>query len=438
MTAATIDLAHLDRELGCEATPLVALRRRAVEALRARGLPTSSDEAWRFTSPSEALRGGLDPAPRELTDVAAAAKAIDAALGDLASAPRLVTLNGWLVPALGRGEPPGVKLGGTLHALEAGGATVAVGRAARLEQSALVALNTAHLQDGAQVLVAAGADVAAPIVLASLLQAGAEPGSAHPRNVIVAERGARVTVVDLVLDLSPAGAAALTTNAVTEVLVGQDAIVRHVRLVLGAATTRRVEEVAVRVERGGRYEATTLHLGGKLSRSDLRVRLEAPGAETKLDGLSLAGEGEHLDAHVLLEHAAPHGTSEQLWKAIVGANGQAVFDGTVLVAKDAQKTSAQQTSRCLLLSERAAAHQNPRLEIHADDVKCSHGATVGQLDLDQLFYLRSRGLPLAEARRLLVVAFAGEVGRGLPPAVRAFAEAHVQEKLSRVAGGGTS
>jgi Fe-S cluster assembly protein SufD len=188
--------------------------------------------------------------------------------------------------------------------------------------------------------------------------------------------------------------------------------------------------VTARTERDGRFGDATLSLGAALSRTDIEVRLEGEGGETTLDGLFVADGRRHTDTHTLIDHARPHCSSRELYKGIVDGSGRGVFDGTIIVRKDAQKTDAAQTNKNLLLSREALVHSTPRLEIFADDVKCKHGSTTGQLDDAALFYLRSRGIAEAEARTLLVYAFASDlVGRLRVEPLRRAVEAHLRALL---------
>jgi Fe-S cluster assembly protein SufD len=221
------------------------------------------------------------------------------------------------------------------------------------------------------------------------------------------------------------------TNAVTEVRLEDAAVVDHYTLERQGLAAAHVAVLAVAVGRDARYTNHALNVGGALARSDVDVLLGAPGADAQLQGLFLANFDQHMDTHTLIDHAQPHGTSREIYKGILNGNARGVFYGRVLVRKDAQKTDAQQTNKNLLLSKDALVHSTPQLEILADDVKCKHGSTTGQLDEGALFYLRSRGISPEEATRLLTFAFASDlVSRIRVAPVRISLEAFLHDRLT--------
>lgn len=274
------------------------------------------------------------------------------------------------------------------------------------------ALNTAWLHDGALVIVPPGVPET-PIHLLFLSTQWAEPQATYPRCLIVAEPGSRATVIE---DYVGLGQGVYFTDAVTEVAVGEEAYLRHIRLQREGAGAFHLAHTAVTLARDSHYWSNTLAFGSRLSRHDLQVNHKAPGAYCALNGLILIADRQLADSHTLIDHAQPHGNSEQLHKCIVDGSARAVFNGKIMVRKDAQRISARQASRNLLLSQRARVDTKPELQINADDVKCTHGATIGQLEQEELFYLQSRGLSRAAARSLLTYAFAAEVVERLPVA----------------------
>jgi Fe-S cluster assembly protein SufD len=407
---------------------LSGLRGSAADALTARGLPTSRHEAWRFTS----LRGVVDrsfagaprPAPADVLPWAdQAEREVAQALG--AQAARLWVLGGQPHVPEHAALPEGVQAATLGHAPAevADAAASALGHIARVEHFA--ALNAALFDDALIVHVAAHARPAQPLHIVCASVPGEEPTAAYPRVLVVLEPGAELTLVETLL-VRP-GAPQLV-NAVTEIAVGAGATLEHVRVHRGAAEAYQVSHVAVHQAQGSTYRSRVLTLGGTLTRLDLDVKLAAPEARCQLDGVYHAGRGEHVDHYTLIEHQAPRCASQERYRGIVDGNGHAVFDGTVVVARDAQHTDAHQENRNLLLGDDAVVHTKPHLRIDADDVKCSHGATVGSLDPGQLFYLRARGVGEAEARALLTYAFVRELldevahaplSRALAAAVRA-------------------
>jgi Fe-S cluster assembly protein SufD len=280
----------------------------------------------------------------------------------------------------------------------------ALGRIVSGSDEAFSAVNTAWLRDGATVLVSRERDVRDPIHL--LFLSASPRAAAYPRTLTVAERGSRCTVVEDFVSLH--GEVGLT-NAVSEIHVGESAGVRHVRLQREGTAAFHVGTCGVRVARDGRYSNVSVTLGARLSRYNLQLLQAGEGTEFEIDGLALISGRQLADTHSFVDHALPHGRSRQLHKCIVDDAAHAVFNGKILVRPGAQRTDSAQESRNLLLTQRAQVDTKPQLEIFADDVKCGHGATVGQLDAEQIFYLRSRGLSDSSARDLLTFAFAAQV-----------------------------
>jgi len=292
------------------------------------------------------------------------------------------------------------------------------------------AVNTAWLRDGAVVLAEANRDATSPI---HLLFVSATAGVAvYPRTLLVAGAGSRCTVIE---DFRSLHQEIGLTNAVTEVAVGDNASVRHVRLQSESASAFHIATCGVRAARQGRYSNVSVSLGARISRYNLNVAQAAEGTNFEIDGLALISGRQLADTHSFLDHAHPHGRSRQLHKCIAGGGAHAVFNGKILVRPDAQRTNSAQESRNLLLSDRAHVDTKPQLEIFADDVKCAHGATVGQLDAEQIFYLKTRGLTDAAARDLLTFAFSAEIVEriGVPSMVKNLENAVVRRTHSKEA-----
>jgi Fe-S cluster assembly protein SufD len=393
---------------------LHGLRGSAAEALAAGGLPTARHEAWRFTS----LRGIVDrsfaaparPAPAE------ALPWLDATLGADDTA-RVYVLGGQVHVDERTALPAGVTAVALSQALArtpgalADVAASALGHIARVEHFA--ALNAALFEDALIVHVsghatrdATGAGTAQPLHIVCAGVPGAAATAAYPRVLVVLEPGARLSLIETLV-VQP-GSPQLV-NAVTEVALGAGASLEHVRVHRGAPNAYQVAHLAVHQAQGSSYTSRVVTLGGALTRLDLDVKLAATDARCQLDGVYHAGRGEHVDHYTLIEHQAPRCTSNERYRGIVDGNGHAVFDGTVVVARDAQHTDAHQENRNLLLDDDAVVNTRPHLRIDADDVKCSHGATVGSLDPAQLFYLRARGVGEDQARALLTYAFVREL-----------------------------
>lgn len=379
-------------------------------------VPTPRDEAWRFTDLAQLVRqsyliGGAVP------PVQPGVASLEPFEIEEARAARLVFVDGVFSPGLssGAGLPAGVRLSSLSDALAGPGLTDAVqahlARYAVYENDFFSALNTARMADGA--LVTCGRDVqcAGAVHLLFLTTARPAPLAVWPRVLVVAEPGSALTVVE---EYASLGDSIAFTNAVAEVVVEANASVRHVRVQRENRASFHVGRCAVSVARDGRYDSVSVNVGARLSRLDLTVTLDGQGARASLDGLALLDARQHSDTHTLLDHARPDASSRQLHKCVCDGGSHAVFNGRILVRPDAQRTDSAQQSRGLLLSPKAQINAKPQLEIFADDVKAAHGATVGQLDDDELFYLASRGLPLERARKLLTYAFAAEVIERIP------------------------
>lgn len=408
---------------------LVQLRAEAVEYFRADGFPTMRQEEWRYTNLRElAATPFALPVQGEArvtrTDVESVAFPVFACS-------LYVFVDGRYEPklsALGSGADVHVESLAEAAVREPELLREHLGALVSAKEHPFAALNAAFLGDGAVLRVPRGADVEEPLHVVFLSTGGEPARVTHPRVLVVAEAGSRVRLIQ---DHVSVGGATGFSNAVSEVFVGANAQVDLVLLQRKASDAFHVSNVAARVERDGRFASHTLTLGGRLVRNDLAVTLMGEGADTTLNGLFVGAGKQVIDNHTLVDHAVPHGTSRELYKGILGGDSRGVFRGRVRVRPDAQKTDADQSSRNLLLSRGAEIDTKPQLEIHADDVKCSHGSTIGQLEEDALFYLRSRAIDLARARELLTFGFAREILTGLP--VPALAEGLEELLLARLA-----
>jgi Fe-S cluster assembly protein SufD len=404
---------------------LADARRAALGRFEALGLPGPKHEDWRFTSLAALAAVPLVRAPAG--DRALAATLV--AHGEAPEGPRLVFVNGRLDPALSTRSrlPQGAILSSLAEALREHPDLVRpyLGRIARPDDQAFVAANAALFEDGGFVLLPRNAGIDLPLALVFVTDAAAGRAAVHPRTLVVAEEGARATIEEVYL-----GRGEGLTNAVTEIVLGPGAAVEHVRLQSESPATFHVGAVHAEQGPGARLAAHAFTLGARLSRSEVRTRLAGEGARVEANGLYMADGARVSDHFSWVEHAAPGCTTAESYKGILDGQARGVFAGRVIVHPGAQKTVAQQNSSSLLLSEDAIADAKPQLEIFADDVKCGHGGTVGQLDEAALFYLRSRGVPEADARGLLIWAFASEmVGRVGAPALRARAKNLVASRL---------
>lgn len=404
-------------------------RRAAIECFRAGGFPTQREEAWKYTDMRLFTKRRFR----------AAAPADHAAAGDLAARHRfgpgacveLVFVNGHLAPDLS--GTPTVARGVRVQSL----ADAAAGDDALLREHfsqiagtgkhAFVALNTAFMTDGALIHVPDGAWLEKPIHLLFLSAPGAEPTASYPRNLFLMGENARATIIESYIG---GEGAEYFTDAVSEVVLYPGAALEHYKVQIESQQAFHVGGLSIRQERGSRLESHSIALGGLLARNDIGLRLAYEGAEAKLNGLYLAGGRQHLDNQLRIDHEKPHTRSDTNYRGVLDGRGRAVFSGKVVVHAQAQKTDAQQSNSNLLLSNDAEVDTKPELEIYADDVRCSHGASVGQLDQNILFYLRSRAIPEPTARSLLTFAFAADVMRRMTcRPVRERVEFNVAERL---------
>ncbi len=383
------------------------LRADALERAHSLTLPTVREEEWRFTdlAPLYAL-AFKPPAPA----TAPVGLGLEPVIAPEASA-RLVFIDGQFVPTLSSTPRDGVVVTTLAAALDTHGDLVEsqLGRHADFRDDAFRAINTAYLTDGALVFAPRDTVRLAPI---QLVFASTQAGVAvHPRCLIVAEPGSEVTVLEDYVGLNDD---AYCVNAVTEVAVGANARVRHVRRQQEGPAAFHIATCAVRLERDASYKSVSVAVGARLSRYNLNLLQGGEGIDCQIDGLALLNERQLADTHSFIDHAQAHGTSRQLHKCVAGGHAHAVFNGRIMVRPGAQGTDSSQQSRNLLLSRRAHVDTKPQLEIFADDVKCAHGATVGQLEAEELFYLRSRGLSEPAARALLTYGFAAQVVDRIP------------------------
>ncbi|HSS45022.1 MAG TPA: Fe-S cluster assembly protein SufD, partial [Thermoanaerobaculia bacterium] len=303
---------------------------------------------------------------------------------------------------------------------------------AGLDRNPFAALNTAFLENGVFVEIGRGIVVEEPIELRYTVAPDGEPRIAHRRVLIVAGEASQATVIET---YAGQGDQPYFTNAVTEIAAGEGAVLEHYKIQRENTAAFHMQTIAVRQGRASRFTSQNVALGGRIARTDLDVSLEAEGSECTLYGLFIATGTQHLDNHTTIDHAKPHCTSRELYKGILDGKSRGVFHGKILVRPEAQKTDAMQTNKNLLLSSEALVNSTPALEILADDVKCKHGSTIGQLDANALFYLRSRGIGETEARSLLTYAFAADVvGRIRFEPIRASIEAVLGLRLPGAAG----
>jgi Fe-S cluster assembly protein SufD len=398
--------------LGADEAPvLAALRRSALEAFAAQGLPHTGLEEWRYTSLAElakiAWRLPGETVPEASRD------AVEALASPVFACGLLVFANGRFVPGLSTLRAPDVEVTTLGAARRANDSRVLprLGSLVDVKQQPLAALATALLDDGVQVHVPAGARLEQPLHLVFLSEGSGSPLAVQPRVYVEASRGSRAVVVQDHISL---GGGPALTNAVTELHVGPGAQLEHVLLQRESAATFHFASTTAQLERDAQLGTHVISLGGHLVRNDLAVLLAGEGAEARLSGLFLCSGGRLVDNHTFVDHALPRGTSRQLYKGVLAGRSRGVFRGRVRVRPGAQLSDARQQNPNLLLSDGAEIDAKPQLEIYADDVKCSHGSAIGRVDENALFYLRARGIDEPAARALLVRGFAAEVLAALP------------------------
>jgi Fe-S cluster assembly protein SufD len=383
------------------------LRARGAARFAALGFPTVRQEAWRFTNVTPIAETAFRLAEKTPTNAA-----------DLTSrvripntAARIVILNGQFAPELSSLDklPRGLVAGSLANAITHNRAELAHLGQMPWEHEPFVALNTAFLEDGAFVAIANNAIIEHPIHIV-VINGGAGKTMANPRTLIVAGTNSQARVAQTFLG---AAGECHFTNVVTEIAAGENALLDVYTDQRETDTAFHVAAVHIHLQRNANVKSRAVTLGGRLVRNDIVGVLNGEGAHVALDGVYLVDGDRLVDNHTTIDHAVPHCTSHELYKGILDGKAKAVFNGRIIVREDAQKTDSKQTNRALLLSDEAVINSNPQLEIFADDVKCTHGAAIGQLDEEAMFYLRARGLTERDARYMLIHAYAGEVLAGI-------------------------
>lgn len=384
------------------------LRSQACDRLAEEGFPSVRDEDWKYTNIAPIARIPFQPARYELDGLTP--DALDGVPFSDLRCHRFVFVDGHHAAELSSIGPlsDGIKVLSLARVLKDAPelAEPYLGRYARLEGHAFNALNTAFMRDGAFVYVPKGKLAEELIHLVFLSTARRPAVVSHPRNLIVVEGNSQVTIVESYIGI---GSEVYFTNPVTEIIAEEYAVVDHYKLQFESQAAFHVATLQFQQGRSSSVRSSSIALGGSLVRENLSAVLGGEGAECSLNGLYLVTGRQHIDNHTRIEHAKPHCNSRELYKGILDGRSRGVFHGRILVQKDAQKTDSKQTNNNLLLSDEALINTKPQLEIYADDVKCTHAATIGQLDRDAIFYLRSRGIGAKAAQSLLVYAFASEM-----------------------------
>ncbi|HWG58201.1 MAG TPA: Fe-S cluster assembly protein SufD [Candidatus Acidoferrales bacterium] len=407
---------------------LRSLREEAFARFCEMGFPTTRAEDWRFTSVSAIAQTRFRLPRRGAASVSAETLAACQVPG---AACRLVFIDGSFISHLSDSGklPESVRVANLAAEIESHPRELEphLGRYLNIQRDAFASLNTAFLEDGAYIRIRPGAALAAPIHLLFLSTGGSEPLASHPRNLIVAEAGSEITVIEEYASLAPGVA---LCNTATEIVAGDNAVVTHYMIEREDVQSFNVSTLRIQQGQDANVASHSILAGGAIVRNNVHPVLAGQGGECLINGLFIGSGRQHLDNYMLVEHASPHCGSRQFYNGILDQHAHGVFHGRIIVHKDAQKTDAKQTNRNLLLSDDAQVDTKPQLEIYADDVKCTHGATIGQIEENALFYLRSRGIDEASARRLLLLAFASEcVERMKEGPARTYAEQFIHGRL---------
>src|ERR1051326_3619860 len=403
------------------------LRQRGMNDFLALGFPKTKLENWKYTNVAPIRRITFEPALhpplKSMPEL------------DSYTSPRLVFVNGWFSRSLSSIDD-GLKFSmmSLGEALRDSRAAVVIerhlGRYTSTSDHAFAAWNTAMFTDGAYIEIPRGTAFQQPIQLVFVSTGSNKPWACYPRNLIVAGEGSQVTVVESFF--GPKNAVYLT-NTITEIVCGPGAIADYYKVELESSHGFHVAVINAHLERDASLTSHSLSFGGSLVRNDLNMALDGEGSHCTLNGLFAVDDGRLVDNHTRIDHLRPHASSRELYKGVLAGNSEGVFNGAIVVRENAQKTDAVQYSKNLLLSREAQINTKPQLEIRNNDVRCFHGATIGQLDADSVFYLKSRGIDEAEAKRILVRGFAGEI----IDAVRVYPlreqlEHHLDQWLQRV------
>jgi Fe-S cluster assembly protein SufD len=396
-----------DRQAATSPAWLSELRSEGMEAFAEMGFPTTRMEDWKYTNVAPIAGVRFQPAAYELNgEIRKQIQKLSFAGLDCT---RLVFVNGHYVEELSsiKELPKGATVASLASAVRQGdGITAHLARYASHKTHPFVALNTAFVEDGAFIEIPKGTVLEKPVEILYVSTGGEEPWAAHPRNLVIAGQGSQVTLVETYVGL---GGGVYFNNAVTEIVAQENTHVDYVKFQNESESAFHVATVLAYAARNAAAQTNSIQFGARLCREEVTTVLDGEGAEGYLYGLYVTDGQQLIDNHTTIDHAQPHCSSREFYKGVLDGKSTGVFNGKIMVRKDAQKTDSKQSDKNLLLSESATINTKPQLEIFADDVKCTHGATVGQIDSEAIFYLRSRGIGLEEARDLLIIAFAADI-----------------------------
>jgi Fe-S cluster assembly protein SufD len=385
---------------------LESLRKAGMARFAELGFPTTRDEDWRFTNVAPIAKLPFQP----VTEPGAQTVPLKQFNFTGLDCTRLIFIDGHFAPKLSTILPQakGVRIANLAAVLADDESLVQkhLGRHARVDANPFIALNTAYFHDGAFVYVPAGQVVEKPVHLLFVSTSEERGSASHPRNLVIAERDSRLTLIESHVSTVQGE---YFTNAVTEFVIGEHAVVEHCKFQDESPLAYHMATQQMNLGRQADFVSHSFATGARLSRNNIYTHLGGEHIECVLNGLYLTKDDQLADHYMIVEHASPNCNSHEYFNGILDDRSKGVFHGRILVQPVAQKTDAKQTNKNLLLSDNATADTKPQLEIYADDVKCTHGATIGQLNKDSIFYLRARGIGLETARRMLIHSFAGEI-----------------------------
>ncbi len=409
---------------GAKASPIHALRKDGFQKFIKNGLPSTKNEDWKYTDLTEISRTEF----KVSNSKPVTASEIEKFLPNISDGHVVFFVDGKLSNELSNLDlSKGLTISSLSNILHKGEQPCSTfGKIADLDENPLVAFNTSFFEDGALIKINKDVVVEKPIYTI-FVTSNSENSASYPRVFVDLETQSSATLIEIHLGLSNNVS---LSSSVVEVSIAENAKLDHLKLGVHGENTSHLGHTAVNIQRDGYYRSNCITFNGKLVRNEISPKLMGENIECHLNGLTVIAGNQHVDNHTVLDHVKPHCHSNELYKGIYNGNSSGVFSGTIIVRPDAQKTDAIQSNQSLLLSKTASIETRPQLKIWADDVKCTHGATVGQLDEDALFYLRARGISEADAKKILVEAFAKEVLISLPKSeITSFIEGNLLEVL---------
>ncbi|MBI5020903.1 MAG: Fe-S cluster assembly protein SufD [Ignavibacteriales bacterium] len=432
VTNYTEDFLKFEIESGNESkSEIQTLRQKAFEEFRSAGFPTNKDEEWRFTNPSRISKIHYNNQLKNKTTVDIKKQLDNRTIQEYATN-RLVFVDGIYSTELSNLKSSSAIIVSTLSEMLSKNPRSVIDIAERLminDKTFFNSLNTAFMRDGAFISIPDETTVATPIYLIFIATNDPSPFVMHPRNIITLGRNSEATIIEHYISVSNN---VYFTNVVSDIILDKEARLEHTKLQAESVNAIHIGSTYFNQSESSKLKQNTIMIGGAIGRNNLISKLNSENIECTFNGLSL-GEGDQLiDNHTTIDHAMPHCESHELYKSILSGKSRGVFNGKIFVRKDAQKTNAKQTNRTLLLSDETTMDIKPQLEIFADDVKCTHGATIGYLDADAIFYLRSRGISENTARDILTHAFANDIiARISSESVRDYLSIKVHDKLKQ-------